>query len=220
MERISMTRQQREALLDRVDVLQKVKALMLLPRICMVTVKQLADYFEESADNIRKCYHSHREELESNGVCTLTVRDLEERIGQKFQSVNTKGSKIICIDDGDYIEINNRGGLFFPPRAILNMGMLLPKSRVAKEIRIQLLNITETTTPVKRVEAIENEQELLNNIGRAFATGNISAFAEAASKYSGYLNRNLAAASTQIETLTREKASLNEVNAMLAENAW
>ena len=97
--------------------------------------------------------------------------------------------------------------------------MLLPKSRVAKEIRIQLLNITETTTPVKRVEAIENEQELLNNIGRAFATGNISAFAEAASKYSGYLNRNLAAASTQIETLTREKASLNEVNAMLAEKA-
>lgn len=219
MDRISMTRQQREALMDRVDVLQKVKALLLLPGICMVTVMQLADYFEETADNIRKCYYNHKEELDRNGVCTLKADDLEERIGKKFQSVNTKSGKIICIDDSEYIEINHRGSLFFPPRAILNLGMLLPKSRVALEIRTQLLNITEKATPKQRVEAIGDEQELLNNIGRAFATGDISAFAEAAAQYSGYLNRNLTKATSRIEALTKEKASLNEVNAMLAEKA-
>ena len=47
---INMTKEQRAALLDRIDVLNKVKALMLLPEIYMVTVKQLADYFEETEE--------------------------------------------------------------------------------------------------------------------------------------------------------------------------
>lgn len=51
---INMTREQRAALLDRIDVLNKVKALMLMPGIMMVTVRQLAEYFEESPDNIHK----------------------------------------------------------------------------------------------------------------------------------------------------------------------
>ena len=45
-ENINMTREQRAALLDRIDVLNKVKALMLLPGLCMVTMKQAAAYFE------------------------------------------------------------------------------------------------------------------------------------------------------------------------------
>ena len=51
---INMTREQRAALLDRIDVLNKVKGLMLLPEIYMVTVRQLAEYFEETVDNIQK----------------------------------------------------------------------------------------------------------------------------------------------------------------------
>ena len=52
---INMTREQRAALLDRIDVLNKVKALMLMPEIFMVTTKQLAEYFEETHGNIQKC---------------------------------------------------------------------------------------------------------------------------------------------------------------------
>lgn len=217
---INMTREQRAALLDRIDVLNKVKALMLMPGILMITVKQLAEYFEESADNIHKCYAAHKAELISNGACLISSSELRERLnGKKFQSVGSKHGTMVCIEDNYYFEMNNRGALFFPPRAILNMAMLLPKSRVAREIRAQLLNITEMVAPMDRIVPIENEQEMLADIGRAYASGDIAAFAAASAKYSGYLNRNLAAASEQITALNTEKAALNEVNAMLSEKA-
>jgi len=217
---INMTREQRAALLDRIDVLNKVKALMLMPEIFMVTTRQLADYFEESIDNIRKCYAAHKEELTSNGACLISPSELKERLtGKNFQSVGSKHGQMICIGDEYYLEMNNRGALFFPPRAILNMAMLLPKSRIAQEIRNQLLNIAEATQPQERIAAIEDEQDMLNSIGRAYASGDITAFAEATARYSGYLNRNLAAATEQISALNTEKAALNEVNAMLSEQA-
>ncbi len=217
---INLTREERAALLDRIDVLNKVKALMLLPEIFMVTVKQLAEYFEESEENIRKCYSTHKAELASNGAVNLTPSQLSERLtGKNFTSVGSRSGQLVCINDDCYFEMNNRGAVFFPPRAILNMAMLLPKSRVAREIRTQLLNITEAAMPQERVAAIENEQEMLADIGRAYASGDIAAFAAASSKYSGYLNRNLAAATDQITVLNTEKAALNEVNAMLSEKA-
>ena len=87
-ENINMTREQRAALLDRIDVLNKVKALMLLPEIFMVTVKQLAEYFEESEENIRKCYSTHKAELASNGAVNLSPSQLSERLtGKNFTSV-------------------------------------------------------------------------------------------------------------------------------------
>lgn len=219
-ENINMTREQRAALLDRIDVLNKVKALMLLPEIFMVTVKQLAEYFEESEENIRKCYSTHKAELSSNGAVNLTPSQLREQLtGKNFTSVGSRSGQLVCINDDCYFEMNNRGAVFFPPRAILNMAMLLPKSRVAREVRTQLLNITESTMPQERVAAIESEQEMLADIGRAYASGDIAAFAAASSKYSGYLNRNLAAATDQITVLNTEKAALNEVNAMLSEKA-
>lgn len=217
---MNMTRDQREALLDRVEVLNKVKALMLLPGLCMITVKQLADYFEETPDNIQKCYRNHKEELNANGAVSLTPSALKNQlIGKKVQLVGSQNHQLVCIDDAHYFEISNRGCKFFPPRAILNMAMLLPKSPVAREIRNQLLNIVENTTPEDRIAPIQTEQEMLNDIGRAYASGDIAAFAKATSLYSGYLNRNLAAANAEITALSTQKEQLNEVNAMLAERA-
>ena len=59
----NMTREQRYALLDRIEVLNKVKALLLLPGLAMVTIGQAAEYFEVTIDAIQSCYRRHREEL-------------------------------------------------------------------------------------------------------------------------------------------------------------
>ena len=218
---INMTREQRAALLDRIDVLNKVKGLMLLPEIYMVTVRQLAEYFEETEENIRKCYSSHKDELTTNGVVSLTPSQLRERLtGKKFTSVGSRSGQLICINDDCYFEMNNRGAVFFPPRAILNMAMLLPKSPVAREIRNQLLNITEATAPVDRIVAIEDEEKMISDVARAYCSGDITALANASSIYAGYLNRHLAAARAEITTLNTEKAALSEANATLStENA-
>ena len=85
---INMTREQRAALLDRIDVLNKVKALMLLPGLCMVTMKQAAAYFEVSLDCVQKCYSRNRAELNANGAVMLTPTQLLEQLnGQDVQLV-------------------------------------------------------------------------------------------------------------------------------------
>ena len=217
---INMTREERAALLDRIDVLNKVKALMLLPGLCMVTMKQAAAYFEVSLDCVQKCYSRNRAELKANGAVMLTPTQLLEQLnGQDVQLVGSATSQMVCINDEHYFEMANRGCRFFTPRAMLNLAMLLTESKVAQEVRNQLLNIVEMTAPMDRIIPIENEQEMLADIGRAYASGDIAAFAAASSKYSGYLNRNLAAATDQITVLNTEKAALNEVNAMLSEKA-
>ena len=165
---INMTREQRNALLDRIDVLNKVKALMLLPGLCMVTMKQAAAYFEVSLECVQKCFTRNRTELMANGAVTLTPTQLRERLnGQDVQLVGSATSQMVCINNEHYFEMANRGCRFFSPRAMLNLAMLLTESKVAQEVRTQLLNVVEMTAPMDRIIPIESEQEMLNDIGRA-----------------------------------------------------
>ena len=100
--KINMTREQRAALLDRVDVLNRVKALMLLPGLCMITLKQAAAYFEVSADCIRKCLARHNEELKANGAVMLIPSEVRERLmGQDVQLAG----QMVCINDEHYFEL-------------------------------------------------------------------------------------------------------------------
>lgn len=144
------------------------------------------------------------------------------------------------MEEDSYFEVGNRGTKMFSPRAILNLAMLLPNSQVAGEVRNQLLNITKNASPEARVADIEREQEMQLEIGKAFASGDIMAFAQAAKKMNDYLNRHLAAAQREVAVLSEktvhletekqrltekstalEKAnnSLNTANAMLAGKA-
>ena len=161
---INMTKEQRAALMDRIDVLNRVKTLMLLPGLCMITMKQAAAYFEVSVECIRKCLARHGEELKANGAVTLIPSEVRERL--RGQDVQLAG-QMVCINDEHYFELPNRGCRFFTPRAMLNLAMLLSESRVAQEVRNQLLNIVEMTSAADRVMPIENEQEMLADIGRA-----------------------------------------------------
>ena len=76
----NMTREQRYALLDRIEVLNKVKALLLLPGLAMVTIGQAAEYFEVTVEAIQSCYRRHRAELTENGAITLSPSQLQERL--------------------------------------------------------------------------------------------------------------------------------------------
>lgn len=77
----------------------------------------------------------------------------------------------------------------------------------------------EHTEPEKRVSEIENEESMIIEIGKAFASGDLMKFAEATQKYSGYLSRNLTEARKAIDDLNVECSSLQEMNAMLAEKS-
>lgn len=111
---------------------------------------------------------------------TYKASELDGLLGQDVQAVDAKGKRIFCVGDDFYFDATYSGTKFFPPRAILYMAMLLTDSRVAREVRNQLLNIAENATPAARVVEIEREQDLQVEGGKASAFGNITTFTAAA----------------------------------------
>jgi hypothetical protein len=62
----------------RVEALDKVKALALLPDGVHVSTEGVARYFEVSTEVIKKLTQRHRDELTQSGMCILRGSDLGE----------------------------------------------------------------------------------------------------------------------------------------------
>jgi len=132
----------RDELVSRVDVLDKVKDLLLLPQMEMATTKQVAEFYEVDFKAINSIINRNRDELESDGMMKYTRTIIKENL--KLQNEATEITPYVAIledENGNEYKFTNRGSMMFPKRAILRIGMLLRDSKVAKEVRTQLLNI-------------------------------------------------------------------------------
>ncbi|MEU4150643.1 restriction endonuclease [Streptomyces sp. NPDC026659] len=119
----------RSSVLERTDVLDRVKTLALLPDGLHVTTAMVAAYFGVSVEAIRQIKARHREELSENGMVTLQGRDLRE-----FKR------DILSRYSGSYPQ--PRSGLtVYSRRAVLNIAMLLRDSEVARRVRTYLLDM-------------------------------------------------------------------------------
>lgn len=118
------SRSLRAGCVDRVDVLDKVKALTLLPDDAHADIPIVADYYEVSTGTIESLVRRNRAELEENGMLTLK--------GPEFRDFATVVLKIT--------NPMARQGTFFSRRAILNVGQLLEDSPIAKAVRAHLLD--------------------------------------------------------------------------------
>ncbi|WP_282206371.1 hypothetical protein [Kitasatospora fiedleri] len=75
----------RSGLCERTEVLDEVKALVLLPDGLYVTTRMVADYFEVGENIIRAVVRRHRQELESNGYTVLKpVDNFEDQSYKKY----------------------------------------------------------------------------------------------------------------------------------------
>ncbi|GAA5005778.1 hypothetical protein [Kitasatospora paranensis] len=118
----------RRSMCERVDVLDKVKALVLLPDGLHVTTRMVADYFEVGERAINAVIHRHRAELDSNGL-TVVHRSAKDQVTQ-----------------GCNVQLSPNGGrslALWPRRAVLNVAMLLRDSEVARNVRRHLLDVEE-----------------------------------------------------------------------------
>ncbi|MYQ49058.1 restriction endonuclease [Streptomyces sp. SID4985] len=119
----------RSSVLERTDVLDRVKTLALLPDGLHVTTAMVAAYFGVSVEAIRQIKARHREELCQNGMVTLQGRDLRE-----FKR------DILSRYSGSYPQ--PRSGLtVYSRRAVLDIAMLLRDSEVARRVRTYLLDM-------------------------------------------------------------------------------
>ncbi|RHW08275.1 hypothetical protein B7P27_14605 [Bacillus cereus] len=139
---------ERDSLVERVEVLEKVKDLLLLPELEMATTQQVADFYEIKYQTLTSLIEDRRDELVSDGYKTLPGKELVNLLKRSAKIESMKGYVLI---DGNKVGYRSNG--LFPKRAILRVGMLLRDSEVAKEVRTQLLNIEEhTATEVKTYE--------------------------------------------------------------------
>ncbi|MGW0812561.1 restriction endonuclease [Streptomyces viridiviolaceus] len=113
----------RSSVLDRTDVLDRVKALSLLPDGMHVTTAMVAAYFEVGTEAIKSLVKDHRAELEDSGYRLLTGEQL-----RSFKNLSGVQSRA-------------RSLALFPRRAVLNVAMLLRDSEVARQVRVYLLDM-------------------------------------------------------------------------------
>ena len=205
-----------EQYISRVDVLDKVKDLFLIPAMECMTPKQVADYYEVPVDTIRTTYKMNREELVSDGAMTRSIGDIKSLIGceSTYQNItNCRGGIEITIDENTKVFIPNAGIILYPKRAILRVGMLLRDSKIAKEVRTQLLNIVEVAQEEKPeiiTQEIQKEEDLLLNISKAFATGNVMKLMTAMQEYSSYKDRHIKRLENDKKLLTADILTISD----------
>lgn len=137
----------REQLIKNVEVLDKVKNVILLPYGDSMTTDMVADYFEVGVSAIKSLVFDNEEEIVSDGYTVLEKEQLSSF--KELCQIKSRARKISI----------------FPRRAILRVAMLLRDSKVAKEIRTRLLDMSENKEIIKdTINEIDEEKQLMLNI--------------------------------------------------------
>jgi len=183
----------RDNLVERVEVLSKVKGLMVLPKFELATSRQVADFYKVPVDTVKSIVKYHREEIESDGYTTMVGKQLLDSLRLNFDpsEIQSKHGKYVVICNGNEYVFANSINALFTKRAILRVGMLLRDSEVAKEVRTQLLNIEEHASEEIKTYEIDCEQELHMKVGKALSEGDMFAFGQAIKELEDYKNRHM-----------------------------
>ena len=190
----------REQCIGHIEVLDRVKELLLLPRIDSYTMKQVAEWYEVDVEAVKKTYQRNRSEFESDGATKVSVSEFAEKLDWDKMSQSNRGTKTFTID-GVSVTIPNVGVILFPRRAILRVGMLLRDSRIAQEVRTQLLNIVDALPAPAQ---IENEIDLYTNFARALVEGTPEDTIRAFKEVVAFKDRHIAAMQTSNRILANE----------------
>lgn len=159
---LTESRTMRAQTAGRVDVLDKVKTLALLPDGVHADLPAVASYYEVVVDAIESVIRRNRDELTENGMRVLRGEDYRAFVTVNLTDANPKARSLTVLSR----------------RAILNVGQLLTESIVAKQVRTYLLDVEELATPEQRVEGVERAQlarERLSAMGVAKQFGLVNA---------------------------------------------
>lgn len=149
-ERLVEDKSLREKYVGRVDVLDKVKVLSLLPDGEHLTTKQVAEYYEVDKITIDLMLKRHKDEFESDGIKLIKGNELKQYKSTHLQDVS---------------ELKRVPALtLFTRRAILRTGMLLRDSEVAKQVRTYLLNVEENAPKEIKHKSFDNSRTGQENL--------------------------------------------------------
>lgn len=200
---------EREKCYDRIEVLNQVGELLLIPNNEYATMNMVAKYYKVPMNTIDYEVNNNLSELLSNGYKVVSGSEIAEShviLFDKFTK-NRANYKFV-LDDENSISVGGRGIRLFSKRAILNIGMLLRDSEVAKEVRRRLLDIiydAEKNTNIVEeiVKEIRTEQDILNDIMKALMDGDLQKESLLKTELIGLRNK-------RIEALEKENIILEE----------
>ncbi|KEF37226.1 hypothetical protein M670_03472 [Schinkia azotoformans MEV2011] len=194
----------REELVERIEVLDKVKKLLLLPNTEYATVSQVAEFYEVPVETIYSLTKEHKQELELDGFKIFKRKDVCYFDNQSDKIESKRGYTLVEFGDVE-VKIGGSGISLYPKRATLRVAMLLRDSEVAKEIRTQLLNIEgKVSAEVKTADIVE-EEKLMMEIMKA--TSDVDRMI-AITNYTNYKNRHIEEQNEKINRLDRENSIL------------
>ena len=170
---------------ENIHVLEQVKDILTIGKTDLITVQMCADYFEANERTVSDCINVNKLELEENG---LKVYKRKEII-QIFENTDYP-----YLEEG--FKIPNRGLRLMTKRTLLNIGMLLRDSEIAKELRRRILDIVHDAengngSVETVVNEIDEEKKLSMELGAAIVEGNLSKVVEITTKINELKNKRI-----------------------------
>lgn len=188
----------REQMIERVEVLDRVKELILLPNTEYATTEQIAEYFNVEKKTVEKLVERNNDEFLSDGYKILVSNQLAD-----IKSVSG-------------IKSRARQLAVFTKRAILRVAMLLRDSEVAKEIRTRLLDIVQDVSEGKDnaienvVNEISEEKQLMLDRVEAEMNGDWDTVCVINAKLFAIKNKRIKDLEDQIDILKTNSLSIAE----------
>lgn len=143
------------------DFLDKIKVIPYLTNDMVLSIDQVASYYEVTTEGIKTIIKRNREEFEADGMVVLRGKELEnfkKEIGSVQSEPNILFSSVLTI---------------LPKRSLLRAGMIITNSGITKQVRNYLLNIEEQAKTETKLWAIQRE---VSKIERARMTSAISKY--------------------------------------------
>lgn len=154
----------RDQYIDRLDILEKVKALFLIPEVNLMSTGMVAKFFDVPVDTIKSVYKNNSEEVDSDGVKRLKASEIfDGSMNDLSNFQRVPGGVITTCADGQKFQLTNRDSIYYTPRSIMRLAMLLRDSKVAQEVRTRILDtICKPGVKETIVKDIDDETKTLD----------------------------------------------------------
>nr|DAJ80645.1 MAG TPA: hypothetical protein [Caudoviricetes sp.] len=196
----------REEVVGRIEVLEQVGELLLLPNTDFATKEMVSQYYGIKLKTLESCIEDNQNEIQNNGM----------RLYKRAEILNLLKGGI----ENNEIKVPNRGLILFSKRAILNVGMLLRDSKIAKELRSRLLDIIHDSEQGQgNIETIINEiseekQLMLQRI-EAEMNGNFDEVCVINAKLFALKNKRISELEDEIKIITENSLTIKEARKVI-----
>lgn len=204
-------KERREEMIDRIDILDRVGTLLLLPNTQHTRIEQVANFYKVTQRHIEELLSTNREELESDGVRVYKADDFISELDFGNKVIKQRGKFLVQFSEDNIISFAPRGVLLFTKRSILRIGMILKESPVAQELRNKLLDV---------VHDVEKEQpQIINNIVNEIRTEQAIMQEMMQAMYDGDYAKESQLKTELLGIKTKRVKELENINKTITENA-